>query len=144
GWRAACRSRRPPSPSPSQRHRNAAPAGPYWPSAREQQWSWSDLHRYGLLERASHHTPAERDLERVVPPAPGVGGGRLRGTLREAIVEPLTFHQRFRLAGTPRHCGDAAERDARVTNHAVLHIERDRSRRQRELVGLAVARLQVH
>ena len=60
------------------------------------------------------------------------------------VVEFLSLQQRLRLARPPRHGGDAAERDTRVPDRAVLHVERDRSRRQRELVGLPVARLEIH
>ena len=73
---------------------------------------------------------------------------RRRTPLRAArrgqrIIELLPLEQRFGLARAPWHGRDSAKRDARVADHAVLKVERDGRRGQRELIGLAVARLQI-
>src|SRR2546430_1787822 len=73
----------------------------------------------------------------------GVRECGLRGEMRQTVVERLALEQRLRFSRAPRHGGDATQRDTRIPDRAALDIERDRSRREREFIGLPVARLQV-
>src|ERR1700749_769696 len=92
----------------------------------------SDLHRGGFVKRAEYHAPAERALECGVFAAGAALKGRFRDPRGERIIELLALDQCLGLPRPPRNCGHAAECDPGVANRAVLYVERDRGRRQRE------------
>src|SRR5690242_7912040 len=103
----------------------------------------SDLHHCGALQRMRDHALAEIDLEGIVLARRRALESRFGNASRQRIVELLALQQRLSFAGTPWHSRDAAERHTRVTHIAILDIECDRRRCERELIGLAVSGLEI-
>src|ERR1700729_3464588 len=103
----------------------------------------SNLHRGGLLKRARNDSLAERDLEGVVFAANGALERRFSDLRCESVAELLALEQGLGLARPPRNGGYTAKCDPGVADRAVLNVECNRGRRQREFVGLAVAHLEI-
>src|SRR5665213_1892053 len=126
----------------SARRRAAGPAGPYWLAALGLRGSCGNLHSRDLFERAHQRALAELDLESIVLARLGVGergfGRRLNGVFAERVANEHFFRGE-RAPGLGR---DAAERDARLPDAAVVEVERDRGGSKREFIGLPVADFQ--
>src|SRR5581483_603319 len=103
----------------------------------------SDLHGRGLAQRADQGAFAELDLEGVVGAWRRIGEGEISCAVERLVVERDAFEPLFRGARTPRHGGDAAERDTRLTHRVAVHLESDRGGGQRELVGFAIADFEI-
>ena len=105
----------------------------------------SDLHRRGLAQRAHQRALSEFDLECVVLARlwpwrkrrrPPLSTSLSSSGLAAAALLPPRVARHGTVATPP-----SAMRASR--DRAVVEIERDRGRRQRELVGFAVADLQI-
>ena len=96
------------------------------------------------VERAHHDAPRELDLEAVVAGRLRLGERRLGGAA-EALRHPAVRRPACASAARARHgfARDAAEREPRLHDRAVLDAQRRRGRDDREGVGGALAHLQV-
>ena len=86
---------------------------------------------------------AELDLERVVRLRMGVGECSLGGGLRALRVDSFAVEGRLGLFCPPRNGRHAAESNTCLLDRAVLQIEGDGGGGECELIGLAIADLQI-
>src|SRR5262249_23387829 len=106
----------------------------------------------GLRLRGAARRLAERARDRAAPQAdPEVVGAEAACALQQhvggageiVLGRPLAPERGLGLAVAPRLVGDAAERDPRLRDVAVLEVERRRDRDQRERERQPVADLQI-
>src|SRR5580692_13180319 len=116
-----------------------------WPMAWVMTCPLSSVRTAGQRGERAHYGPLrELDLERVERSrrrGRELGGCGVRERGRGGR---LADQARLGPTGPPRLGGHAAERKPDLGDRAVLDPHRGRHRGQRELVGLAVAELQVH
>src|SRR5258708_1141873 len=85
-----------------------------------------------LAERAHDRAPRQLDLEVVVAETGRPAQQRVGGASKILRRWTLALEHVFRFAVAPRLVGDAAERDPRVGDVAVLELDRGRDRDERE------------
>src|SRR5689334_8669176 len=105
--------------------------------------SVSNLQGGRLVQRPRERLLAEFDLECIVLLRARLGECRIGGGLDAGVADDLPAQRLLGGPGAPRHSGDTAERYARVGHVSIAQVERHGGGGEGELVGLAVANLEI-
>src|SRR5205814_1065220 len=99
------------------------------------------LHCASLVQRPKQRLLTELDLERIVFVSQRSAKGGIGGGLFRCPVKGLALERSLRGIRTPRNGRDTAERNAGISDPAMIEIKGDNCGRERKFIGLAVSNL---